>query len=101
MAAMPRCRLPVLFLFDVLFVLFTNQGFLMNASVSTPVSISAASSAIFPVAALQASTTSVLAQLGAALFLGLVMLYAVGFSESAVAHNAAHDVRHANGRPCH
>ena len=78
----------------------------MNASVSTPVS----SSATFPVAALQASTTSatsttsttsVLAQLGAALFLGLVMLYAVGFSESSVAHNAAHDVRHANGRPCH
>ena len=103
MAAMPRCRLPVLFLFDVLFVLFTNQGFLMNASVSTPVSISApsTSSATFPVAAVQASTTSVLAQLGAALFLGLVMLYAVGFSESAVAHNAAHDVRHANGRPCH
>ena len=72
----------------------------MNASVSTPVS----SSATFPVAALQASTTSttsVLAQLGAALFLGLVMLYAVGFSESSVAHNAAHDVRHASGRPCH
>jgi len=75
----------------------------MNASASTPVSISApsSSSATFPAAALQASTTSVLAQLGAALFLGLVMLYAVGFSESAVAHNAAHDVRHANGRPCH
>lgn len=45
--------------------------------------------------------TSVLAQLGAALLLGLVMLYAVGFSEASVAHNAAHDVRHANGRPCH
>lgn len=44
---------------------------------------------------------SVLAQLGAALALGLVMLYAVGFSEASVAHNAAHDVRHANGRPCH
>lgn len=44
---------------------------------------------------------SVLAQLGAALLLGLVMLYAVGFSEASVAHNAAHDVRHATGRPCH
>lgn len=75
----------------------------MNASVSTPVSISAtaAASAAFPVAASGISTASVLAQLGAAFFLGLVMLYAVGFSESAVAHNAAHDVRHANGRPCH
>lgn len=47
------------------------------------------------------AVTSVLAQLGAALLLGLVMLYAVGFSEASVAHNAAHDVRHANGRPCH
>lgn len=44
---------------------------------------------------------SVLVQLGAALLLGLVMLYAVGFSEAPVAHNAAHDVRHATGRPCH
>ncbi|NMM13985.1 MAG: CbtB-domain containing protein [Rhodoferax sp.] len=44
---------------------------------------------------------SMLAQLGAALLLGLVMLYAVGFSEASVAHNAAHDVRHATGRPCH
>lgn len=47
------------------------------------------------------TSASVLAQLGAALALGFVMLYAVGFSEASVAHNAAHDVRHANGRPCH
>ena len=47
------------------------------------------------------ATSSVLVQLGAALALGFVMLYAVGFSEASVAHNAAHDVRHANGRPCH
>lgn len=47
------------------------------------------------------SSASLLAQLGGALVLGLVMLYAVGFSEASVAHNAAHDVRHANGRPCH
>lgn len=47
------------------------------------------------------ASASVLAQLGAALLLGLVMLYAVGFSEASVAHNAAHDVRHATGRPCH
>lgn len=75
----------------------------MNASVSTSVSTSAAAQAstAFDVAAPRISTTSVLAQLGAAFVLGLVMLYAVGFSESAVAHNAAHDVRHANGRPCH
>ena len=62
----------------------------MNASAitSTPVAHSAASA-------------SVLVQLGAALALGLVMLYAVGLSEASVAHNAAHDVRHASGRPCH
>lgn len=62
----------------------------MNVSTitSTPVAHSTAS-------------TSVLVQLGAALALGFVMLYAVGFSEASVAHNAAHDVRHANGRPCH
>lgn len=62
----------------------------MNVSAipSTPVAHSTAS-------------TSVLLQLGAALALGFVMLYAVGFSESPVAHNAAHDVRHATGRPCH
>lgn len=47
------------------------------------------------------ATASVPAQLVAALLLGLVMLYAVGFSEASVAHNAAHDVRHATGRPCH
>lgn len=44
---------------------------------------------------------SMLAQLAAAFVLGLVMLYATGFSEASVAHNAAHDTRHANGRPCH
>lgn len=48
-----------------------------------------------------ATSASTLAQIGGALLLGLVMLYAVGFSEVSVAHNAAHDVRHANGRPCH
>ena len=52
-------------------------------------------------AAPTATSVSTLAQIGGALLLGLVMLYAVGFSEVSVAHNAAHDVRHANGRPCH
>ena len=47
------------------------------------------------------ASASVPAQLAAALLLGLVMLYAVGFSTSPVAHNAAHDARHATGRPCH
>jgi cobalt transporter subunit CbtB len=33
--------------------------------------------------------------------LGIVLLYVVGFSTVTQAHNAAHDVRHANGYPCH
>jgi cobalt transporter subunit CbtB len=37
----------------------------------------------------------------AVLMFGLVVLYAVGFSNFARAHNAAHDARHANGFPCH
>lgn len=64
----------------------------MNASTLTSTSATVANST---------ASVSVLAQLGAALALGFVMLYAVGFSEASVAHNAAHDVRHANGRPCH
>lgn len=64
----------------------------MNASTLTSTSAPVANST---------ASVSVLAQLGAALALGFVMLYAVGFSEASVAHNAAHDVRHANGRPCH
>lgn len=67
----------------------------MNASTLTVTATSA------PAASTSTATRSVLAQLGAALALGFVMLYAVGFSEASVAHNAAHDVRHANGRPCH
>lgn len=71
----------------------------MNASTST-----ASTTCVTSTAVSQPATTSaryLLAQLGGALVLGLVMLYAVGFSEASVAHNAAHDVRHANGRPCH
>ena len=37
----------------------------------------------------------------ALLFIGLTLTYAVGFSSMAVAHNAAHDTRHAIGFPCH
>jgi cobalt transporter subunit CbtB len=29
------------------------------------------------------------------------MIWGVGFSHIAAAHNAAHDVRHSNGFPCH
>ena len=46
------------------------------------------------------SSSTVMALLGAAL-LGAVILFGVGFSNMTVAHNAAHDMRHANGFPCH
>ena len=37
----------------------------------------------------------------AALTIGLVVLYCVGFSTTSVAHNATHDTRYSNGFPCH
>ncbi len=36
-----------------------------------------------------------------AMLLGAVIVFAAGFSNSSVAHNAAHDMRHANAFPCH
>jgi cobalt transporter subunit CbtB len=44
---------------------------------------------------------SLLLQLAAAAALGMVVLYGVAFSESSLAHNAAHDVRHITVKPCH
>ncbi len=35
------------------------------------------------------------------IFVGFTLLYTVGLSHMAVAHNAAHDTRHAIGFPCH
>jgi cobalt transporter subunit CbtB len=37
----------------------------------------------------------------AALFLGLFLLYGVGFAYPSLVHNAAHDARHAFAFPCH
>jgi cobalt transporter subunit CbtB len=37
----------------------------------------------------------------AVLMFGLVVLYGVGFATLPRVHNAAHDMRHANGFPCH
>lgn len=53
-----------------------------------------------PVTAPLAAGSTLLPLLAAAA-LGLVVLYAVGFAPSALAHNAAHDVRHIAGTPCH
>lgn len=40
-------------------------------------------------------------QLASALFLGIVVLYGSGFVQTSAVHNAAHDMRHATGFPCH
>lgn len=37
----------------------------------------------------------------AAFLLGVVMVFATGFSSTSAVHNAAHDMRHANAFPCH
>lgn len=37
----------------------------------------------------------------AAMTFGLIVLFAVGFAPMNVAHNAAHDTRHAHAFPCH
>ena len=45
-------------------------------------------------------TTALLSVLGM-LRLGMVILFAAGHAQSATLHDAAHDVRHATGFPCH
>ncbi len=37
----------------------------------------------------------------ALVFIGATLFFAVGLSNMAVAHNTAHDTRHAIGFPCH
>lgn len=50
---------------------------------------------------LSTAKTSALSQNLAAIAFGLVILFAVGFAPMNVAHNAAHDARHAHAFPCH
>ena len=40
-------------------------------------------------------------QLVAAFLLGAVVLYGAGLVHTSAAHNAAHDMRHSQGFPCH
>jgi cobalt transporter subunit CbtB len=50
------------------------------------------------------STASVSKRIAAGLalvFIGCTLTFAVGLSNMAVAHNTAHDTRHAIGFPCH
>jgi cobalt transporter subunit CbtB len=53
------------------------------------------------VSSTSASASQRLAAGLALLFIGLTLTFAVGLSNMAVAHNTAHDTRHAIGFPCH
>ena len=48
-----------------------------------------------------ARTESGLGAILAVALLGLGLLFVAGHAQSAVLHDAAHDVRHATGFPCH
>ncbi len=53
------------------------------------------------IATIHASSISKPIQLAGALLLGIVILYAAGFVSASAVHNAAHDMRHSQGFPCH
>ncbi len=40
-------------------------------------------------------------QLAGAFLLGTVILYGAAFAQTPAVHNAAHDMRHSQGFPCH
>ena len=46
-------------------------------------------------------TISKTLQLVSAFMLGAIIMYGVGFLNTAAVHNAAHDTRHSQGFPCH
>ncbi|MCG6872460.1 MAG: CbtB-domain containing protein [Gammaproteobacteria bacterium] len=53
------------------------------------------------VAAPVSATISKPLQIAGAFLLGIVILYAAGFVSTSAVHNAAHDMRHSQGFPCH
>jgi len=55
--------------------------------------------AIRPAASTAASSRTLAAAF--CLGFGVFLLWGVGFAQSSVLHNAAHDTRHTNGFPCH
>lgn len=48
-----------------------------------------------------ADRTAALISIAAVALFGAAVLFAAGFAQSATLHDAAHDVRHATGFPCH
>ncbi len=53
------------------------------------------------VAASRGAVISRWLQIAGILLLGIAILYGAGFLPTAEVHNAAHDMRHALGFPCH
>lgn len=53
------------------------------------------------VSGIRANERSITEQLMVAALLAAVVVWGVAFSPSPLAHNAAHDVRHVAGMPCH
>ena len=51
--------------------------------------------------ALSTARSEILKAAFVALFLGVGLVYLVGFSHSDTAHDAAHDTRHSLSFPCH
>jgi len=49
----------------------------------------------------QRTRSAVIVAASLTMLLGCIVIWGVGFSPIAVLHNAAHDVRHSNGFPCH
>ena len=47
------------------------------------------------------SRSSAVTAAGLAIFVGLILVFAAGFVQSQVVHNAAHDSRHSLSFPCH
>lgn len=45
--------------------------------------------------------TTPLIQIIAAMAIGAVLVFAAGFAQSQTLHDAAHDIRHTTGFPCH
>ena len=56
---------------------------------------------LHPAAAHQGATARPWLTAGAAVLLGLLLLFGAGFARSQAFHDAAHDVRHSLGFPCH
>mgnify|MGYP002788506508 CR=1 FL=1 len=56
---------------------------------------------INPTTSRASDQTTALISIMAVALLGAALLFAAGFAQSATLHDAAHDVRHATGFPCH